>query len=350
MVRRFLEAGDEVQTSSLAAAFSRSNDLVEIADTGPFFEDDCQIAGKSRLIRARGGVRPMIKIEPAGNEIIKEQSAKFLLGNAKVDNLVFEGIDFAVDVRDLPDHQKSLFLCQGAELTLRDCSVTILNANDPTRGNRFSIFRVEEGAKPNRIVLERTFIRGPVRTLLDVAAPKAEIVFDRSLVVGDSGPLISLEAAEKAGRSFHFHRSLIATRGVVLEFPGRSTPPQVRSLGSTFARIEGGNGPPPGLASSRLALPGEPPTALDWSGEDNDFIGWSGLLTAGPEASVRVAGLEGIRTNWPGSDGSSRETPTAWPALGPEGRGRSRRFRRARPRSTRDPDPDREAPPDDSAT
>ncbi len=55
VVRRVSIAGEEGQLSSIAAAFSRSNDLVEIADVGPFFEDDCQVAGKSRLIRAKGG-------------------------------------------------------------------------------------------------------------------------------------------------------------------------------------------------------------------------------------------------------------------------------------------------------
>jgi eukaryotic-like serine/threonine-protein kinase len=314
VVRRVIQAGNEPQTASLASAFSRAGDLVEIADVGPFFEDDLQVAGKSRLIRARGGVRPMIKVEYTGNEIIKDQAAKFILGGAKVDSLIFEGIDFAVNVRDLPDHQSTLFLCQGADLTLRDCSVTILNANDAARANRFSVFRVEEGAKPNRIVLERTSIRGPIGTLIDLAASRAEVVMSRSLILGDAFPLIVAQPAEKGARSFHFYRSLLVSRGNVMELVGRSNPPSVRSLGTTFARLEGGNGSAPGLVSSRVDFTGEPPSALDWSGEDNDFIGWSGLLTAGPQGSVRVAGLDGINATWIGSDASSRETATAWPA------------------------------------
>ena len=312
VVRRLLQAGDEPQNASLAAAFSRAGDVVEIADTGPFFEDDCQVAGKSRLIRARGGVRPMIKVEATDNPIIKEQEAKFLLGGTRVDSLVLEGLDIAVDVRDLPDHQQALFLCRGAELTLRDCSLTILNANDASRTSKFAIFRVEEGAKPNRIVLERTTVRGSIRSLVDLAATRAEVVFDRSLIVGDAGPMILAEHAEKAARSFFFHRSLIATRGSVLEFSGRSSPPVVRSLGTTFAKIEGGNAS--SFLASRAAFPGAPPSVLDWSGEDNSFVGWPGWLSSGPEASVRAGGLEGVRLDWPGSDSSSRETPTPWPA------------------------------------
>ena len=312
VVRRVIQAGVEPQTSSLASALSRAGDVVEIADTGPFFEDDCQLAGKSRLIRARGGVRPMIKIEATYNEVVKEQAAKVTLGGVRLDNLVIEGIDIAVDVRDLPDHQQSLFLCQGAELTLRDCSLTILNANDPARANKYAIFRVEEGARPNRIVLERSTIRGSIRTLVEVAASRAEVVFDRSLVLGDSGPLIVAEPVEKPSRTFYFHRSLIATRGLVLDFAGRSTPPVVRSLGTTFAKIEGGTGA--SLFVSRAAFPGEPASTFDWSGEDNDFHGWPGWLASGPDASIRVPGVAAIRANWPASDASSREAAGQWPA------------------------------------
>ena len=63
VVRRVIQAGSEPQTPSIAAALDRAGDLVEFADSGPFFEDDFQVAGKARLIRARDGVRPMIKIE-----------------------------------------------------------------------------------------------------------------------------------------------------------------------------------------------------------------------------------------------------------------------------------------------
>ena len=61
-------------------------------------------------------------------------------------------------------------------------------------------------------------------------------------------------------------------------------------------------------------MTGEPASALDWSGEDNDFVAWPGWLTAGPEASVRVADVEGLRRSYPGSDITSRESTTPWPA------------------------------------
>ena len=254
VVRRLLQSGNEPQTPSLAFAFGKSNDLVEIADSGPFFEDDCQVAGKARLIRARSGFRPMIKIEAAANEIVKDQAAKFILGEGKVESLVLEGLDIAVDVRDLPGHQLALFLLRGGDLTLRNCSLTILNASDPGRTNPFAVFRVEEGPRPNRITLDRTTIRGPVRTLVDLVSARAELVFDRSVVQGDASPLISLAAADKPGRSIYFHRSLVMNRGQILELSGRSPALLVRSLGTTFARLEAASASGPGAGSGFLAV------------------------------------------------------------------------------------------------
>ena len=317
VVRRATLAGNEPQTSSLAGALSRAGDVVEIADAGPFFEDDCQVAGNSRVVRARGGVRPMIKVELAGTDTIRDQAAKFVLGGSKVESLVLEGIDLAVDVRDLPDHQSTLFLCQGADLTLRDCSLTIFNANDASRAGRFSIFRLEEGAKPNRIVLERSTIRGPIGTLIDVASGRAEVTLDRSLILGDASPLIVLGPSEKGSRSIHFRRSLLATRGHVLELSGKSIPPMVRSLGTLYARFEPASASAPqspGLVNVRGASAGDPPSSLDWAGEDDEFLGWPGWLTAGPEGSARVGDLAGLRAAYPGSDATSRESPTPWTA------------------------------------
>jgi serine/threonine protein kinase len=311
VVRRVAEAGDDPQTSSLSAAFNRPEVGVEIADNGPFFEDDCQVAGKSRWIRARPGFRPMVKIEATSRQVVRDQEAKFVLGGTKVEKLVLEGIDLVVDVRELPDHQTTLFLCRGADLTLRDCTLTVLNAAE-RRFGRFSIFRVEEAARPSRIVLERSTLRGPIRTLVDLSAARAELVLDRSLVVGEAVPLLAVEPADVSNRSLFFRRSVVASRGALLEFTPRGSPLTVRALGSTFARIDG-PGPSP-LLTSRATIAGDPKVALDWSGEDNVFEGWQGWLASGSESTTRVTGLAGVRSTWPGSDSSSRESAGPWPA------------------------------------
>ena len=306
VVRRLAEAGDEPSTASVASALGRLGDLVEFADSGPFFEDDVQVAGKSRLVRARPGFRPILKIEPTDQATIREQEAKFLLGGPRIENLVLEGIDLAVDLRDLPLPQSTLFLCRGADLTLRDCTITLYNAGS----RKFTLFRLVDGARTNRLTLDRTTIRGPIRSLVELSAAKAEIVLDRTLVVGDVGPLIAIDPADKPARTLFLTRSLIATRGPLIEWSGKPGPMAIRALGTTLARIDGG--PALGLLHCRGANPAEARTWLDWAGEDNHLVGWQACLTSGTEVAIRVARLGDVHQAWPGTDTTSRETPTPW--------------------------------------
>ena len=72
------------------------------------------------------------------------QSAVFVLDRK---NLTLDGIDLVVDVRDLSPKQTALFSCSGSNLTLRNCSITILNDTNAS----FSVFRVEASAsRPTR--------------------------------------------------------------------------------------------------------------------------------------------------------------------------------------------------------
>jgi serine/threonine-protein kinase len=317
VVRRLLEAGDLAQTASLATAFGRPGDLVEFADAGPYFEDDCQLRGKARLVRGRPGIRPMIKVESTSQSVIKDQEAKFVLGGGNLEQLVIEGVDLVVDLRDLPPRQSSLFLARGAELTLRDCTITLVNGDD--RGN-FSLIRLEEGLRANRVRLERTLIRGPIRTLVDLTAARAQIELDRSVVLSESGAVVVAESVEKASRSLSLYRSVIASRGPLVEWTTRAGSvawdPRwraltVHALGSSFVRVDGGV--PTALFHSRATVPGGATGPLDWHGEDNTFVGWPAWFSSGTGNTVTVAGLDEARSTWKDTDSSSTEAATPWP-------------------------------------
>ena len=308
VVRRVPGAGQDPSVALLAAAFGKVAEVVEIADVGPFFEDDFQLPGKTRVIRGRAGLRPILKVELSTQQTVKEQEAKFLLGGPRLEQLVLEGLDLVVDVRDLPLQQASLFLCQGADVTLRDCTLTIYNGGD----RKLSIFRLVEGPRPNRVVLERTTIRGPIRTLVEVASARAEVVIDRSLVVGDAGPLISLEPAEKPARSLYLIRSVLTTRGPLIDWSfGKPGPVSVKALGSTLARVDGPGVAP--LMHCRSAFAGPAADLVGWSGADNTLAGWPAALTSGPESSILAARLAGIRSDPPAPGEGDRELVESWP-------------------------------------
>ena len=131
-------------------------------------------------------------IEEPKLSAVKERPAVFTLVGK---NLILDGIDLIVNVRDLPPNQTALFFCAGANLTLRNCSITILNAPS---GSSFEFIRAESSAShrnPCRILLEKTLVRGSVATGIDLAGGSTELVLHKVRDPGgqDLGPSISIQ-------------------------------------------------------------------------------------------------------------------------------------------------------------
>ena len=306
-VDRLARAGDPSQTASLAVAFGRPNDIVEIADGGPFHEDDYQLAGKSRIIRARAGFRPILRIEAPTQPSGRDQDARLVLGMGGLEQLTIEGLDIVVDVRDLAPAQTTLILCQGVDVTLRDCSITVANAGD--RLNGFSLFRLANGPRRNRLRLERCLIRGPILTFAEVASPRAEVALDRTLVVGLDGPLIRFDAAEKADRSLQLFRSILLSRGPLVTWEGKPAKTTIRSLGTTVAHVESATASP--LFAARGALAGDLQSWLDYDGEDNRWIGWPTFAQWGSGSSLDEPVLAGVHGLNNAADSTSFESATS---------------------------------------
>ncbi len=310
---RVVDSADESGVSSFRQALDKGGGLVEIADNGPFFEDDCRVVGKSRLIRSKPGHRPilMIRVNASTLAVVRDRSAVFTLDGSK---LVLDGIDIVVDVRELPASQTSLFLLKGAELTLNRCSVTILNpASRP-----FSLVRVDDSPdaltnRSSQVRLEQTLVRIASPTAIDLNGP-AEIAVVRSVIFSAGESVISQRASTARGdRRVYFYRSVVATRGSAVELPGTRGPlSSVRALGTTFAKVAGVDDA--GLVRFRGDIIGSVATYLDWSGHDNSYVGWSAWSTASPRNTPVVTGLAATQAGWPGSDRDSHESKRGWPA------------------------------------
>ena len=283
---------------------------VEVADNGPFFEDDMKLAGKARQIRARPGFRPIICLEGPTPAAASQPALIELDGRS----LILDGLDLIVDARNLAKGQTAVFLCRGGALTLRDCTVTVAN-----RGLLpVSLVQVQTGSTqaPSRIRLERTLVRGTLSTIMDLASGAADVVVSRSVLLNGQGSAVAATGSSAAQRQVFLSRSVVATRGPSFEMtdPPQGGRPQalgVRALGSTFARISGSG------QTSLLSWRGQGGAAKDlasWQGEFNTFQGWSSWLAVGDNPpSVRVAGFAAARTIWAGTDAKSLEVPSDWP-------------------------------------
>ena len=305
VVRRAPDYNDPEQRSTLRLALEAKAETVELADDGPFFESDLRFVGDSRYVRGRPGYRPILCLEAPKQEGLSHQGAVVDLSEK---SLTLDGLDLIVDVTDLPRTFGALFhLGGGATLTLRDCSVTVVN-----RGNLpFSVVATGAGAKPNRVRLERCLVRGLFVAAVAVGEGPAEVVVSRSVVLNGQGGLVASVGSTAPGRSVFVVRTVSATKGPAFEVGDapRGRPLSARVFGSTLARWKSGTA---GLVFLRGNV--RAPDALDWSGDFNVLAGWGDLLSSGNDHTVRLRQLADARTVWPKTDRSSREQRDAWPS------------------------------------
>ena len=160
-------------------------------------------------------------------------------------SLILDGIDLIVDMRELSRSQTACSCASGANLTLRDCSITILNHAAGTY--RSSSIRAEAAAlrTPRLVRLESCLVRGALTDCFRLSGGPCEVVLrDRS-----SSP----EAARWYGRTERTRHGQPDFRG---SEPGggagadhridrkvRRRPEQaawsIRAFGSVFGRLHG---------------------------------------------------------------------------------------------------------------
>jgi len=313
VVRRVAESKDHpAAVSMLHTALDRFiGGTVELADEGPFFIDDLRVAGATRLIRARKGYRSIVKIERSTLEAVRRQPAVFVLDRK---DLTLDGIDLIVNVRDLSPSQTALFSCTGASLTLRNCSITILNSPGSAA---FTVFRAESpGSHPTHIRLEQSLVRGWFTDGFALAGGRAELVLRKSAVLGGSGPLVRItDAGEPSERRLVFVESLLAGPGPIINQTKTATglqtrPLAIRAYGAMLGRLHG-----VGIASVISSSDSAEGAArqIDWAGDHNLFAGWKGFFASGNDHMVTVADLAAVRSTWNAADPESQEILSPWP-------------------------------------
>ena len=311
VVRRIADSSDPTTVSSLHRALDRHiGGTVELADEGPLSVEDFRIAGETRLIRARTGLRPIVRIDRSGQAAVRNQAAVIVL---KGKNLTIEGIDLIVDVRDLSRTQTALFLCAGSNLTLRNCSVTILNQ---AAGMSFALVRTEAaGSRPSHVRLERCLIRGSLTEGLRLNGGPCEVVLRDSVIMAGSGPVVRFVGPDAAPYCrVYFVQTVVAGPGPIIDWTkkavgGSTKALEIRAFGSVFGRLYG-----TGIASVLCSNDStqEASKQISWFGDENLFAGWKGLFACGEDKTVTVNDLAAARSTWNGTDMTSREILAPW--------------------------------------
>ena len=326
VVRRLAGPDDGTTEPTLLDALDRYvTGLVELADVGPLTPDDLHVSGESRWIKARRGYRPVLWIQRSRLRRAMEQPAFVMLrgGGSKGKSLVIEGVDIIINAHDLSGNQKALFGCAGADLTLRDCTVTVINPphapHPPFALVREVPLSSSEAPRRSHIRLERTLVRGNSIALADLDGGSADLVIDASavLVAGPGRPLIRVVDGEGAEpHRIFFAGALVSCSGPLIHrdhpdgAPTRGKPPIVRADRSAFGRVSG-DGILSIATSSDDATP--PARELVWSGESNYYVGWKGFFAQGKNPQITVDGLGQARSTWnAGEQGSTWIMLLAW--------------------------------------
>lgn len=311
-VRRIMPAGSRTKLDDLTRAFEIIGGTVVIDGDGPFFEDGFRVAGKTRVVRAGPGVRPIVVIRPAG--LGPGASAVAVLDGK---SLTLIGLDLVIDLEGASPGLDAFFACRDARITLRDCTLTLANAaRSPFALVRFGLpDELRTGGNPSRILLDRCSVRGPNLIVARWEGGGGEVAAIGSTLYGESGPIFEARdpgsSPAATPRSAILGRCLLTGRGPIIVSEGDpGAMPEIRSAGSTWARLEGGV--PTAMIQIKGKAPNDPVAA--WSGDGNAFEGWSSRLAVGPDRSPRILNLASARATWPDADGSSTERLAAWPS------------------------------------
>jgi len=310
-VRRVAETREAGSVASLRLAFDVPKGTIEIDDAGPHFIDDARVSGETRLVRAGSGVRPVIRIGGTSSDAVRALPGVFALDGR---TLILDSLDLVVNVRDLGMNQRALFHCAGSRLTLKNCTVTIVN---PLR-LPFVLLRADDPAgRESRVRIEDSLIRGDVAPLIDLGRGPTELMIAESVLFGE-GPILRVADAESPAR----HRlyalgSALGCRGPCFDLGdgGKAAGLSGRLVASAFDCAFGRFA---GSGVSSLATSGDPDADLGrllrWRGEANMFSGWGSYFASGPEATIRVRNLQGFRSTWNNGSGDAREIAAEWPA------------------------------------
>src|SRR5208337_4266098 len=312
-VRRVAGAREPTLFPTLRLALNETRGTIEIADEGPFPINDFRVPGESRLIRARPGFHPIIRIDRPNLEPVWSLPGVIVLEGK---SLILDSLDLIVNLRDLTAAETSLFCCTGANLTVRNCTITLINpANQP-----FTLVRAEGTAtRGSRVRFEKTLIRGAVSSGFDLGKGSVDVAVRETIFLGSQGPLVrGLDPEKRGDRRFSVVGGVLACRGPGFELKEAAggdaqrqpTPLVVRAFDTVFGRFQGA-----GIASILFSesTAASPRDRVDWLGQQNLFCGWKGYYASGPEQTLRVPSLAAFRSTWNGTDQNSREILASWP-------------------------------------
>lgn len=200
-------------TAALANARADGETIVEVQDNGPLFIAPVVLKGKSILLRAGKGYRPVLAWDTQHPGYAKGEP----LITVSQANLTLENVDLVLKRTEsiAPNLGSFIKITDGA-LQASHCTFSVAGT-DARAASALQLDGVGTQERPVRCLLHRCFVRGADLQVLDVRSPGAEIRIDGSLLVNATRPLIQVLGAAATPTQVRLLRSTLVTGQTLLQ-------------------------------------------------------------------------------------------------------------------------------------
>jgi hypothetical protein len=293
--------------AACAAAPANQETVVEIDANGPLFEEPITVSGRSLVVRAGKGYRPLLawdaKQGPAGKG---EQFISLSGGRLTLENL---DVVFQATARGQTDSAALLRITDG-DLIAKSCTFSV--AGKHSAG--VAVVRLDGAgaATPPKCRLNQCYLRGAEVIGVDVRVTGAEVLLDGCLVAGAERPLIDVRGPNSVTpATVRVRRStLVAGRSLLRLMPATANGmgPSIRFLGwdTLLARSGSQNEHGMFVLPERSNL-----NDVEWQATNCLYAGWRTLVN-GPNQTITA--IEMLRNQFHHSDGDAM-TSRPWPPV-----------------------------------
>jgi serine/threonine-protein kinase len=320
-VVRVPRAGAGPVFSSLAAACAAAPadrvSIIEVSDNGPLYETPAAVTGRSLVVRAGKGYRPLLvwDVQRTREEMPRKaepgktpEAADLALLSVTGGSLTLEGIDVAVKWPEGGTERVAILRVTDGDLRASGCTFSLAGK----RPDGIALARLRgERAEPCRCRFDGCYGRGTSLVALDVDVPRAEVLLDGCLLVGGEPPLLQVRAGKKRPATLRVARSTLISGQTMLRLrptPADDTTPGLNWFGwdALLSRSSGRE------EGTLFDLPAEvTPRAMTWRAVNCIYAGWRNLMTG--SARTPASDLGAWHTTWGEveGDGVARDP---WPA------------------------------------
>lgn len=224
---------------SLAAACKSipagATGVIELRDNGPFFDVPAAVANRNLVIRAAKHYHPLLvwdvqrTLEERRRTLERREAANentpLVFLDVRHGSLRLQGIHIAFKWPDAPSSGAAVLSVEDGDLSVQDCTFSV--AGKPRDGVTLARFSAplssvsslekEEKKGVRRCRFERCYARGAKMSILDLAAPGGQVLFENCLLVGEDVPLVSVRAANDRPTRMHVVRSTMICGKTLLE-------------------------------------------------------------------------------------------------------------------------------------